>query len=80
MVQCPACQQQFSCGAGQHADQPCWCSLLPPLANAGPAATACYCPDCLERLVRQQQAVSADHAPIAKALDSYALPGQENPI
>ncbi|SFB30001.1 Cysteine-rich CWC [Collimonas sp. OK607] len=77
MAQCPACQQQFSCGAGQHADQPCWCSLLPPLANAGPAATECYCPDCLERLVLQQQTVG-EH-PIAKDQRSCVLPGQENP-
>jgi hypothetical protein len=62
MAQCPACQQQFSCGADQHSDQPCWCSLLPPLANAGPAATACYCPDCLERLLllQSQQTAGAD--------------------
>ncbi|AMO97685.1 cysteine-rich CWC family protein [Collimonas fungivorans] len=55
MAQCPACRQQFSCGAGQHPDQPCWCSRLPPLASAKPAATECYCPDCLQRLLRQEQ-------------------------
>ncbi|WP_211461568.1 cysteine-rich CWC family protein [Collimonas silvisoli] len=55
MAQCPACHQQFSCGAGQHADQPCWCSLLPPLAGASLAAAQCYCPACLQRLLQQER-------------------------
>jgi hypothetical protein len=36
MAQCPACRQQFSCGAS--------------LTAAG-----CYCPDCLQRLLRHEQ-------------------------
>ncbi|HWW05580.1 cysteine-rich CWC family protein [Collimonas sp.] len=61
MAQCPVCQQQFFCGAGQHADQPCWCSLLPPLAGADLAAAAqCYCPACLQRLLQQEPASAAE--------------------
>ncbi|WP_230427301.1 cysteine-rich CWC family protein [Collimonas humicola] len=62
MAQCPSCQQAFFCGAGQHPDQPCWCSGLPPLAGASLAATAkCYCPACLERLLQAQAATTAQN-------------------
>ncbi|MFJ2989210.1 cysteine-rich CWC family protein [Collimonas sp. NPDC087041] len=53
MAQCPACRQEFSCGAAQHPEQPCWCSQLPPLPDVVAAASAqCYCPDCLQRLLQ----------------------------
>jgi hypothetical protein len=55
MAQCPACRQQFSCGASQHASQPCWCSRVPSLAGASLTAAGCYCPDCLQRLLRHEQ-------------------------
>jgi len=55
MAQCPACRQQFSCGASQHASQPCWCSRLPPLPGGSLTAAGCYCPDCLQRLLRHEQ-------------------------
>lgn len=64
MAQCPICQQAFFCGAGQHPAQPCWCSRLPPLANASLAASAlCYCPACLERLLQEQAAAARQAAP-----------------
>ncbi len=61
MAQCPACQRQFSCGASQHADQSCWCSLLQPLVNTSQAVADCYCPACLQRMLQQEQANAAQN-------------------
>ncbi|WP_082798011.1 cysteine-rich CWC family protein [Collimonas arenae] len=56
MAQCPICRREFSCGAAQHSEQPCWCSQLPPLPSVTAATTAqCYCPDCLQRLLQSSR-------------------------
>ncbi|WP_081992656.1 cysteine-rich CWC family protein [Collimonas arenae] len=66
MAQCPVCQQHFHCGAGQHPDQPCWCSRMPPLAGASLAASAqCYCPTCLTRLLQEQAATAGNQKPLS---------------
>ncbi len=54
MSQCIACGNGFQCGmVDTGADQPCWCTQLPPLpagrlqsADDG-RALGCYCPACL---------------------------------
>jgi len=56
---CPRCKAEFGCGMREgHADAPCWCAALPPLATVpAPSASAsnieasCYCPHCLNELL-----------------------------
>ncbi len=52
MSTCTRCGATFSCAMadGGPADQPCWCTELPPVVPVPGSATAgasCWCPACL---------------------------------
>ncbi len=54
---CPTCAAQFVCQ--NSGEQACWCASLPkimPLPNLAQAdaATGCYCPDCLKRIIQEK--------------------------
>ncbi|WP_363322051.1 cysteine-rich CWC family protein [Accumulibacter sp.] len=46
---CARCGCPFTCGM-LAAGAECWCSELPPLAEAPTPGSQCYCRDCLEKL------------------------------
>ena len=48
---CPACGAKFTCGMAA-GEAECWCASLPPLlAVPEEGAGACYCLDCLRKLL-----------------------------
>jgi hypothetical protein len=57
---CPRCGTTFGCGMADASasDTPCWCMEMPVLPRAStiplkddPAASRCFCPDCLRGLL-----------------------------
>ncbi len=50
---CPGCGRAFACG--MMAGEPrCWCAELPPLKALPDAGKACYCPECLEKMLADE--------------------------
>ncbi|MFM8467956.1 MAG: cysteine-rich CWC family protein [Oxalobacteraceae bacterium] len=64
MSHCLHCGKPFHCAmADGEKDQPCWCFTLPAipasaLAAAGGDGSACFCPECLQRIAQQAGVVS----------------------
>ena len=59
MSACVKCGQVFHCTmADGDNGEACWCTTLPPipaaaLTAAGGDGSACFCPDCLQRIARE---------------------------
>lgn len=67
MSLCPRCQKEFACGCDSSSKLACWCLAKPVLkittqAELPRAGRACYCPQCLDDLLRQQQALAGASA------------------
>ncbi|MBI3229992.1 MAG: cysteine-rich CWC family protein [Burkholderiales bacterium] len=57
MSACPRCGTEVACGMN-NPDQACWCTAYPavlPVPEAG--AASCYCPQCLQAIIREQAAL-----------------------
>jgi len=48
---CPRCGRSFVCGAVAGLER-CWCMERPPLGLVPGADDKCYCPACLDALVK----------------------------
>jgi len=72
MSTCSRCGTQFSCAMKDAdpalADQPCWCTYLPPSVPVPSAPGAsCWCPACLRQHIIEQSQTLPD-----KPLDNSA--------
>ncbi len=60
MTTCPRCQRDFACACLSAQTKACWCVSQPVLkittqAELARAERGCYCPQCYDDLLRQQQ-------------------------
>ena len=57
---CTSCGQGFLCGAELH-EGACWCSELPLKMEIPDEQddASCYCPDCLKKLIEEQDSPNA---------------------
>ena len=44
---CTRCGAAFGCAMADGADEPCWCTALPPAVPLPAQAAGCWCPACL---------------------------------
>jgi hypothetical protein len=67
MSTCTRCGASFGCAMLDGAEEPCWCTTLPPVVavpQASPGDTeqppaGCWCPACLRQHIALQQAASS---------------------
>jgi hypothetical protein len=52
---CPGCGTGVDCGRAPGKER-CWCAEFPPILPVPEVGTGCYCPTCLERVIREKQA------------------------
>lgn len=60
---CTRCGATFGCAMADGADEPCWCTTMPPIVPVPGANAGCWCPSCLDNHIASQSAGSPQVPP-----------------